>query len=53
MHQDRRHVEYHSKQDDGSWLLREHVGAEATVAITRLNVKIPLSDLYASALNLD
>jgi Uma2 family endonuclease len=53
VHQDRRHVEYHSKQDDDSWLLREHIGADATVEIARLNVKIPLSDLYASALNLD
>jgi Uma2 family endonuclease len=52
VHQDRRHVEHYSKQDDDSWLLREHVGA-ATVAIARLNAKVPLSELYASALNLD
>src|SRR5580704_6793721 len=48
VHQDRRHVEYYSKQDDGSWLLREHSGEDATVAIARLNVQIPLADLYAS-----
>lgn len=52
VHQDRRHVEHYSKQDDGSWILREHAGAEASVAIPRLNVRIPLADLYASALDL-
>jgi hypothetical protein len=53
VHQDRRHVEHYSNQDDGSSLLREHVGADATVEITRLSVKIPLGNLYASALNMD
>lgn len=51
VHQDRYHVEHYSKQDDGSWLLRDHVGADDSVAIPRLNVRIPLADLYASALN--
>jgi Uma2 family endonuclease len=50
VHQDRHHVEYHSKQDDGSWLLRDHVGADGAVTITRLGVHITLADLYASAL---
>ena len=50
--QDRRHVEYYSKQDDGSWLLREYSGAESTFAIARLGVQIALGELYASALNL-
>jgi hypothetical protein len=40
------------QQDDGSWLLREHAGGGGSVAIPRLNVQIPLADLYASALNL-
>jgi Uma2 family endonuclease len=53
VHQDRRHVEHYSRQDDGSWLLREHIGAADSVAIARLNVHIPLGDLYASALDLD
>jgi Uma2 family endonuclease len=52
VHQDRRHVEHYSKQDDGSWILREHMGAEGAVAITRLGVHIPLADLYALALDL-
>jgi Uma2 family endonuclease len=52
VHQDRRHVEHYSKQDDGSWVLREHSGVDASVAIGRLNVQIPLGELYASALNL-
>lgn len=53
VHQDRRHVEYYSRQDDGSWLLREHVGAGAAVTIGRLGIRISLADLYASALNID
>lgn len=53
VHQDRRHVEHYSKQDDGSWLLREHAGADGSIAMARLGVHILLADLYASALNLD
>lgn len=53
VHQDRRHVEHYSKQDDGSWVLREHSGTDAAVVIQRLNVRIPLADLYAGALDLD
>src|ERR1700722_4957027 len=49
-HQDRRHVEHYSKQDDGSWLLRDH--ADGEVAIARLGVHIALADLYASAIGL-
>jgi len=51
VHQDRRHVEHYSRQDDGSWLLREYSGAESSVAIRRLGMRIPLGELYASALN--
>jgi Uma2 family endonuclease len=53
IHQDRRHVEHYSKQDDGSWLLREHSGVDGLIVIGRLGVQIPLADLYASALDLD
>jgi Uma2 family endonuclease len=53
IHQDRRHAEHYSKQDDGSWLLREHSGTEAMVVISRLDVLIPLAELYASALDLE
>jgi|SRR5580698_1719175 Uma2 family endonuclease len=53
IHQDRRHVEHYSRQDDGSWVLRDYSGAEATVTIARLNAKISLGELYASALDLD
>jgi Uma2 family endonuclease len=52
VHQDRHHVEHHSKQEDGSWLLREKMGAGASVTITRLGVHILLSELYASALDI-
>jgi Uma2 family endonuclease len=50
IHQDRPHVEHYSKQDDGSWVLREHDGLEATINIARLGARIALADLYASAL---
>lgn len=53
VHQDRRHVEHYSKQDDGSWVLREHSGVDGLVSIPRLNVQIGLGELYASALDLD
>ena len=53
LHQDRRHIEYHAKQDDGSWLLREYKGADAVVPIARWNMAIPLGELYANAMNLD
>lgn len=52
VHQDRRHVEHYSKQDDGSWVLREHSGVDGLVAIARLNVQIGLGELYAKALDL-
>ena len=53
VHQDRRHVEHYSRQDDGSWLLREHSGPGSSVAVPGLGVQISLSDLYASAMNCD
>jgi len=52
VHQDRRHVEHFSKQDDSSWILREHVGVEGSVVIARWGVRILLAELYASALDL-
>jgi Uma2 family endonuclease len=51
VHQDKRHVEHYSKQDDGSWLLREHSGSAGIVPIARLDLQIALSDLYAGALD--
>jgi Uma2 family endonuclease len=53
IHQDTRHVEYHSKQDDGSWVLREYRGVESSFTIARLGITVPLGELYESALNLD
>ena len=52
IHQDRHHVEHYSRQDDGSWLLREHIGEADSVDIARLNVHILLAELYASVFNL-
>lgn len=53
VHQDHRHVEYHSKQDDGSWVLREYKGAESSFTIARFGITVPLGELYENALNLD
>jgi Uma2 family endonuclease len=53
VHQDGQHVEHYSRQDDDSWLLREHIGADASVSIEPLNAQIPLAELYASALNVN
>jgi Uma2 family endonuclease len=53
VHQDIRHVEHYSKQDDSSGVLRDHVGPEASVPIARLNARIPLAGLYANAFDLD
>jgi Uma2 family endonuclease len=53
IHQDRRFVEHHSKQDDGSWVLREHSGVEGIVAIDCLKLRLALADLYATALDLN
>jgi Uma2 family endonuclease len=53
VHQDERRVEHYSKQDDGSWVLRDYIGAAASVTIARLNAHIPLADLYATAFDLE
>ena len=53
VHQDRRHVEHYSKQNDGSWVLREHSGPASSIAVARLGVLISLADLYASAIDID
>jgi Uma2 family endonuclease len=54
IHQDRRNVEYYSKQESaGGWLLSEYSGKEALLEIARLKVSIGLEELYASAIGLD
>lgn len=50
VHQDRRYVEHHSKQADGTWLLRDCAGPESAIVIPHLNVRFPLDALYAGAL---
>jgi len=53
VHQDRRLVEHYSKQEDGSWVLRDLAGAESNASIPRVGVQFSLAELYATALNLD
>jgi Uma2 family endonuclease len=50
VHQDQRYVEYYSRKDDDSWLLRDRTGMDDVLTIARLNIQIPLADLYAAAL---
>ena len=50
VHQDRPHVEHYSRQEDGSWLLREASGLEGLVQIGRMNIRIELAELYANVL---
>jgi Uma2 family endonuclease len=47
VHPDRQRVERYSRQDDGSWLLRDYAGGTAMIGC--LNVGIVLAELYASA----
>jgi Uma2 family endonuclease len=53
VHQDRRHVEHYSKQDDSSWVLRDYSGAEGPVVIARLGIRIDLPELYSAAFELE
>ena len=48
IHQDRPHVEHYSRQEDNSWLLREHMGKGASIIIPRFDTQISLSDLYSA-----
>lgn len=48
VHQDRPHIEYHSRQPDGSWLLREHLADDAVLRIDRLHLSLPLSEIYST-----
>lgn len=51
VHQDRPHVEHYSRQEDNSWLLRDHKELNDILTISRLNTQIALADLYSAALN--
>jgi Uma2 family endonuclease len=53
VHQDSRHVEHHSKQEDGSWVLREYTGDGGPISITRLGIKLSLAEIYAPVQDLD
>jgi Uma2 family endonuclease len=44
--QDRYHVEIYERQGDGAWLLREERGIEAILAITAIDIDLPLAEIY-------
>ncbi len=50
IHQDRWHVEHYSRQPDGSWLLRDHVGPGAVIAIPWISTTFTLDELDVGAL---
>jgi Uma2 family endonuclease len=39
-------IEQYSKQDDGSWTYRRHVGLESTVVLTSIGCTLRLADVY-------
>jgi Uma2 family endonuclease len=53
IHQNRRHIEHYSRQDDGSWLLREYAGNASSAPVDRLGIQLPLSEVYATAININ
>ena len=44
--QDRPHVEHHTRQPDGSWLLRETNNLEDTIQVKSVPCSLRLSDIY-------
>jgi len=46
VHQDMPYIEYHSRQPDSSWLLREYTNPDAILSIERLNLSLPLAEIY-------
>jgi Uma2 family endonuclease len=44
--QDRPQIEHYSRQPDGEWTYRLHVGLDATVAITSIACTLRLADVY-------
>jgi Uma2 family endonuclease len=47
VHQDKVQVEHFSRQSDGSWIFREHVGNESTLVLSSINYTIKLKDVYS------
>jgi Uma2 family endonuclease len=52
LHQDRPHAEHYSKQEDGSWVLREYTES-STIPLARLEASISLDELYTPLVGLD
>ncbi len=41
------HVEHYERGSDGSWVLTEAYGLEASIKLTALGIELPLAELYA------
>ena len=46
IHQDRKHVVVYSKQEDGSWILRDYKGDDTAILYHLENCPLPLKRLY-------
>ena len=44
--QDRPHIEYYTRQDDGGWLLHDASGLDAVVELSSIGCKLRLKDVY-------
>jgi Uma2 family endonuclease len=45
--QDRPHVEHHTRQPDGSWLLHETNSLEDTIQLKSVPCSLPMADIYS------
>ncbi len=45
--QDKMHIEHYTRQDDGSWLLRDINAADATLSLATIGCELPIADIYA------
>ncbi len=50
--QEERHVDYFQRLDTGDWLLTAYQGEDATLAVPRMNLEIPLAEIYEGAFDL-
>ena len=52
LHQDAVYAEHHSRQPDGSWLLREYRGEDAHIPLIALRCELPLGTIYSGVMEL-
>ena len=45
--QDKTHIEHYTRQQDGSWLLKDINAPDATLTLAAIDCELPLADIYA------